>query len=115
MGEDDNIYLYVNYSFCAENLIQVSNMFIPPLCNAWEFTGQNLELLKSMSFIDVFNGLQNSSTKKLMDRHRKLYNIILKGTLPCHKATFFWNIYHTYRIHISVLSTCHLLSFGEAA
>lgn len=64
MGEEGNIYLYVNYSFCAENLFQVSNVFISPLCNAWELTGQNLELLKSISFICDFNGLQNSSTKK---------------------------------------------------
>lgn len=27
MEEEDNIYLYANYSFCVENLFQVSNLF----------------------------------------------------------------------------------------
>lgn len=70
-----------------------------------------------MSFICDFNGLQNSFTKIWWadTDKKKLYNRILKGTLPYLKETFFWNTYHTYRIHTSVLSAFHLLSFGKAA
>lgn len=44
-----------------------------------------------MSFVCDFNGLQNSSTKNWWadTDKKKLYNIILKGTLPYLKATFF--------------------------